>query len=148
MKEIIEMLSNCRFHLTKWLSNSNIIMQSLLQSELSPKLNNFSESIVERVLGILWDINNDTLKLDLITRSFSDTKRGVLNFSCSIFDPLEFLNLCLREIKLLIQDLWRKKLNWDELLPSDLQNKWIYIQENFNYFYKIEVPHFYGSNLL
>ena len=48
-KELIEMLSNCSFRLTKWLSNSNIIMSSLPQSELSPKFNSFNERIVEIV---------------------------------------------------------------------------------------------------
>ena len=123
-------------------------MSSFPQSDLSSKFNSFNESIAERVLGILWDINNDTLKLNLITKIFSDTKRGVLSFLCSIFDPLGFLNPCLLEIKLLIRDLWRKRLNWDDLLPSDLQKKWKYIQENFNYVYKIEVPRFYGFNSL
>ena len=97
---------------------------------------------------MLWDINNDTLKLHLITKEFSDAKRGVISFLCSIFDPLCFLNSCLLGIKLLIQDLWRKKLHWDDSLPSDLQKKWKYIQENFSYVYKIEVPRFYGFNSL
>ena len=86
-------------HLTKWLSNSNI-MSSLHQSELSPKCNSFNESIVERVLRIIWDINNDTLKLNLLTKKFSDTKRGVqFSIYCFFFIP------SLLEIKLLIQDL-------------------------------------------
>ena len=46
LKELIEMLSNCSFRLTKWLSNSNIIIHPP-QSELSQKFNNFNESIVE-----------------------------------------------------------------------------------------------------
>ena len=84
-------------------------MSSLPKSELSQKFNSFNQRIVERVLGILWDINNDTLKLKLITKGFSDTERGVLNFLCSIFDPFSFLKPCLQGIKLLIQGLWRKK---------------------------------------
>ena len=123
-------------------------MSSLPQSELSQKFNSFNKNIVERVLGILWDINNDTLKLNLIAKKFSDTKRGVLSFLYSIFDPLGFLNLCLVEIKLLIQDLWEKKLNCDDILPRDLQKKWKYIQENFNCVCKIEVSRFYGFNSL
>ena len=61
--------------------------------------------MVKRLLRILWDINSDTLKLNLITKRFSDTKRGVLSFLCSIFGPLGFFNPCLLEIKLLIQDV-------------------------------------------
>ena len=84
----------------------------------------------------------------MITKGLSDTKRGALSFLCSIFDPLGFLNPCLLGIMLLIQDLCKKKLNWDDSLPSDLQKKWKYIQENFNCVYKIEVPRFYDFNSL
>ena len=118
------------------------------QSELSLKFNSFNERIVGRGLGTLWDINSDTLRLNLITKRFSGTKWGVLSLLCSIFDLLGVLNLCLLGVKLLIQDLWRNKLNWDNSLPSDLQKKWKYIQENFSYVYKIEVPRFYGLNSL
>ena len=76
------------------------------------------------------------------------TQKRVLCFLCSIFNPLGFLNPCLPGIKLLIQDLWRKKLHCDNSLTSDLWKKWKYIQENFNYVYKIEVPRFYGFNSL
>ena len=41
---------------------------------LSPKFKSFNERIVERVLGILWDINNDTFKLNLITTTEADTR--------------------------------------------------------------------------
>ena len=84
----------------------------------------------------------------MITKRFSDTKRGVLSFLRSIFNPLGFLNPYLAGIKLLIQDLWRKKLNWDDLIPRNLQKKWKYIQENFSFVYKIEVPRFYGLDSL
>ena len=50
--------------------------------------------------------------------------------------------------KVLIKDLCRKKLNWGNSLPSDLQKKWKYIQENFIQVYKIEVPQFYGFDSL
>ena len=53
------------------------------------------------------------------------------------------------EIKLRIQDLlWRKKSKWNDSLPSDLQKKGKYTQENFNYIYKIEVRRFYSFNSL
>ena len=53
-------------------------------------MNSFNERIVKRDLIIQWDIKNDTLKLNFITKGFSQTKRGVLSFLCSIFNPLGF----------------------------------------------------------
>ena len=62
------------------------------------------------------------------------------------FRSIGFLNPCFLGIKLLVQDLWR--INLDNSLPSDLQKTSKYIQENFSYIYKIEVPWFYGFNSL
>ena len=76
---IDDIIKRTNFCSTKWFSNSNI-MSSLPQSDLPPKFNSCNQRIVERVLGILWDINNDTLKLNLITKGFSDTIKGVLSF--------------------------------------------------------------------
>ena len=76
---IDDIIKRTNFRSTKWFSNSNI-MRSLPQSDLSPKFDSYNQRIVERVLGILWDINNDTLKLNLITKGFSDTIKGVLSF--------------------------------------------------------------------
>ena len=78
LEELIEILSNFSLSLTKWLSNSNIIMSSLAQSELSSKFKVFI---------------------------------------------LDFRSIGFFEFLLLIQDFWRKKLNWDDLLISDLQVK-------------------------
>ena len=48
--------------------SSFIIMSSLPQSELCPNFNSFNKSVVERVLRILWGINNDPLKLSFIKK--------------------------------------------------------------------------------
>ena len=68
--ELVEIFSNCKFCLTKWLSNSKIIMSFLLKVS-------YPQNLI--VLGILWNINNNTLKLNLTTKRFSDTKRGVVH---------------------------------------------------------------------
>ena len=64
------MYSNCSFRLTNCLSNamSFIIHYPLPQTELCPNFNSFNKSVVERVLRILWGINNDPLKLSFIKK--------------------------------------------------------------------------------
>ena len=63
-------------------------------------------------------------------------------FSFFMFDfgSTGFFEFLFARNKVLIKDLCRKKLNWDNSLPSDLQKKWKYIQKNFIQVYKIEVP--------
>ena len=67
------------------------ILKSLPQDDLSancqsvnPELDKIS---LERALDILWNPDNDTIKVKAVIKSFSLSKRGVLSFISSAFDP-------------------------------------------------------------
>ena len=54
------------------------------------------------------------------------TKRGLLSFISSIYDPIEMISsLLMLEPNLIIQELWRKNLAWDEQLPEGIEQRWI-----------------------
>ena len=54
------------------------------------------------------------------------TKRGLLSFISSIYDPIEMISsLLMLEPNLIIQELWRKNLAWDEQLSEDIEQRWI-----------------------
>ena len=46
---------------------------------------------MERVLGVLWQPEKYTLKIKAVKRKLSTTKREVLSFMSTIFDPLGFV---------------------------------------------------------
>ena len=120
-------ISNSRgFNLTKFLSNSHKILKSLPNSILSPKLVDldFDKIPLERVLGILWDPNEDVLKVKVLCKEVPNTKRGIISFTSSIFDPLEMNSPAILEPKLLIQELWKRNIDWDELIPLDILTRW------------------------
>jgi hypothetical protein len=56
--------------------------------------------------------------------STESTKRKVLAITASIFDPLGLLSLAVIAYKIFLQKLWQDKLQWDELLPTHLQQEW------------------------
>ncbi|UYV84235.1 hypothetical protein LAZ67_X001627 [Cordylochernes scorpioides] len=85
------------------------------------------------VLGMKWNLLEDTLnvtpKFGVIINSLS--KRDLLSHTQQIFDPIGFLAPVLLPAKLLIQQAWTVKTDWDEPLPSTIQGnflKW-YITE-------------------
>ena len=49
-------------------------------------------------------------------KSFSPSKRGLLSFISSAFDPFPFL---------ILQQLWKISLDWDEEIPLNLKNCWL-----------------------
>ena len=75
-----------------------------------------------------WDPEQDVLtfvKKVIDTESRSISKREILRQSSSIFDPLGFLGPVTIRAKLLMQQLWKQKLSWDEILPKHIHSEWI-----------------------
>ena len=58
------------------------------------------------------------------TNSTASTKLKVLAITASIFDPLRLLSPAVIAYKIFLQKLWQDKLQWDELLPTHLQQEW------------------------
>ncbi|UYV68131.1 hypothetical protein LAZ67_5003135 [Cordylochernes scorpioides] len=84
------------------------------------------------VLGMKWNLLEDTLnvtpKFGVIINSLS--KRDLLSHTQQIFDSIGFLAPVLLPAKLLIQQAWTVKTDWDEPLPTT-------IQENFMKWYSM-----------
>uniref|UniRef100_A0A1A8CSF3 Integrase zinc-binding domain-containing protein n=1 Tax=Nothobranchius kadleci TaxID=1051664 RepID=A0A1A8CSF3_NOTKA len=59
-----------------------------------------------------------------IVKGKENTKRGVLQTSSRIFDPIGFLTPFTIRAKCLFQEMWESGLKWDEQLPPKLKEKW------------------------
>ena len=95
--------------MTKWISNSQIILDRLPTAELEikNKIKDLTyENSFKKVLGLSWNVKSDTLKLPSNIKRVSNKKRGLLSALCSGFDPLGFVASCLIEPKLIIEELW------------------------------------------
>ena len=57
---------------------------------------------------------------------------------CTIFDPLGILNLCILELKLIVQELWRWKKDWGIIVPKDLLDRFNKFQNDVIYLENIE----------
>ena len=97
------------------------------KDDISPKITNldFPNLSIERTLGIVRDPKSDQWTLHTLSKEFEDIKRGLVSCVSSVFDPLGIVILALLEAKLLIQELWQRKLEWGEMLPIDLLERCI-----------------------
>ena len=111
-------MASTNFRLHKWITNSSLICETLPKSEVSDKCTNLNEKTIERILGIIWKIKDDTLKVDLVRKTFPPTKTGVLSQLCTTFDPLGILNPSILELKLIVQELWRRKIEWNSIISK------------------------------
>ena len=123
--QVMKLLSSSSFRLTKWMSNDRDIIKSLPPSEISDKVVNLDlqRLPIERALGVMWDTENDVLFIKSTFKDLPSTKRGLLSFISSIFDPLGIVAPAVIEPKLIIQELWRRKIDWDSELPADLLDR-------------------------
>lgn len=106
-----------------------------------------------KVLGLNWDEKKDSFSYDvsellkfLITRR--NTKRWVLQAVARIFDPLGLLSPFVIRAKLLFQEMWRKGLQWDQPLDSELAQKFDTWCAELSHLHRIEIPRYYFSNEL
>ena len=124
---ISEILKQGRFHLTKFVSNDSEILTPLPQDDLSancqPVNLDLNKIPLERALGILWNLDNDTVKVKAVMKPFPLSKRGLFTFMFSVFDPLGLLTPSILEKTLILQQGWKISLNWDEQILSNLNSR-------------------------
>ena len=52
------------------------------------------------------------------------TRRGILSVVCSLFDPLGFVAPYVMKAKLLLQELCRKRVEWDDIIGEKEREQW------------------------
>jgi len=120
-----EVLRRAGFRLTKFVANDEDILSSLPVSERAEKNTEFLPDEARRVLGIEWNVGDDTFYFK-VDAAFHDSvsKRVILSVVSAIFDPLGLIAPITVVGRLIFQDVTRLKLSWDEFVPVDILQRW------------------------
>ncbi|XP_070181214.1 uncharacterized protein [Littorina saxatilis] len=124
-----EICEHGQLRLHKIVSNSKELLEYFPDSEVtSTKATELavpcSTPEIERTLGLHWCTDDDTLGFTDNPRLGPLNRRGVLSTIASVYDPLGFLAPFLLTGKLILQELCRQELGWDDPLPPSLQERW------------------------
>ena len=124
-KDLIEVFKIGGFRLTKWMSNSREVLTTIPSCEVVCDTIHLdcNQLPQERVLGVKWCGEQDLLSLEPVKSEFPYTKRGILSATRSVFDPLGIAVPHVIKGKLIIQELWRRQIDWDDELPDDIFQK-------------------------
>lgn len=107
---------------------------------------------VERILGMHWISSSDKfifiLKFhkvpeDVLKMKRIPTKRELLCIAMSVFDPFGFVADFMVSIKLLMQEVWKCKIQWDEKLPHEINLKFKNWMEELYKLERFQIPRFY-----
>ena len=92
MKDVKSMCQEGGFNLTKFASNSKRVLRSIPEKDRKIGVkNDLLETLPEEgALGVLCNVENDTLGLKVNLKEKPLTKRGVLSVLSSIYDPFGF----------------------------------------------------------
>lgn len=143
VKQLNAMCNKANFPLRKYSSNSMEVLQNIPAElrETSSEVEMDSNNQV-KTLGIIWQPKNDCYKftINLPRSSAQCTKRSILSEVSMIFDPIGWLSPVIICGKLLIQELWKAKLDWNDPVPDNIQEKWIALKESFKVIEKLSIP--------
>lgn len=115
-QEVQGLLKKGEMEVTKWRSNCKGIGEAEIKSDgMKP------------VLGLLWDTERDEFRFKIEQRDKGDiiwTKRRILSEIGRIFDPLGLITPITFLGKTIMQELWRAKSGWDEVVEEPLLTSW------------------------
>lgn len=144
LKEALQLYKSAKetFHqlsmnLREWSSNSEELMKQIPDSCKEEEI---------KVLGLNWNLKEDTLQLKCKTLSEPNTKRGVLRVIASIYDPCGFAVPSMLSSKLFIQNLWKEKIKWDTPFSETFKTNWSKIRKELEEVWQISVPRCYFSD--
>ncbi|XP_055523244.1 uncharacterized protein LOC129717391 [Wyeomyia smithii] len=131
-KDVRHVHSEAGFEIRNWLSNSSRVLLELKACPGEKSLNLSSEMATEKVLGLWWCTATDTFTFKLSPRINGEmlrgdivpTKRQILSTLMTIYDPLGLMAHFLMFLKILLQEIWRSGVGWDESVKSEQLVKW------------------------
>lgn len=125
-------------NLREWISSSDDVNKFICPDD---------KTLIQstNVLGHIWDAKSDTICLKSNTGTSSinsdiPTKRSILKKVAGIFDPLGLFSPIVVRGKLLLQELWKEHLDWDDTIHVGILPKWFSVQSELKNITEHKVP--------
>ena len=127
-REITHVLTQGGFSLRKFRSNSAKVLKAIPAELVEPmptkELVDCHSGAYPKALGVKWDSVKDTMSVEIHSQGkFAPTKRGILSDISKTFDVLGWITPVILPMKILLQQLWDPKVQWDDPLEEHLRLK-------------------------
>jgi hypothetical protein len=139
--EIDKLMKSGGFQLGKWSSNSEEVLAGVEPTDRATKSSvHLDKNERVKTLGLWWNPALDVFQYVVQIGQGEITKRNMLSEFSMIFDPLCFLVPVTIKAKLIIQELWAQKMDWDQPPSSKFQIRWREFRNNLHHVNKIQIP--------
>jgi hypothetical protein len=125
-KESKKIFSQAHMNLREYNSNSADVRATFGEDDQSA-------NVEEKILGTVWNRERDSLRLcePASEPQKPITKRSVLSYLASFFDPMGYIAPALLQAKLIFQSTWAMDLKWDDVIDDpEFQVEWETACEN------------------
>ena len=134
------------FKLTKWLSTSQVVMETVPQEERAKEITNLCLTNVEnRVLGMIWHIKEDVFRLEVNAEAKLLTRRFILSITNRLFDPLGLVAPVIVEARLIFRDVCKQKIDWDDPVSQPYASRWKSWMDSLEGLSRIVIPRCFKS---
>ena len=117
--------------LHKIVSNKKEVLEAIPVEDHAKEIKELNLAVdplpIERALGVMWCIENDSFQFRIELRDCPLTRRGVLLTIGSIYDPTGYIGPVTLKGKQILPQMCRDKLDWDSPVPEYLRpqrEKW------------------------
>ena len=153
-EEAIDLINNsqsmCKeggLKLHKFLSNSKTVMSTISPQaragDSSPTSIMLASPGPEKVLGVNWCVESDTIGFRIELCDKPPTRRGILSIVSSIYDPLGLVAPVLLLGKQILQDICKLNVDWDDSLPEECTLKWHKWRQEVIHLSQLQIPRCY-----
>ncbi|KAF8792071.1 hypothetical protein HNY73_003717 [Argiope bruennichi] len=134
ISEAKELMSAAKFDLRGWVTSEEIVEET--QKRYIP------------ILGLSWDTEYDELSCNSVIKISEEniTKRTLLSIAQRIYDPIGFTSPTTLIPKIILQKTWKRKINWDDVLPPDICNEFLAWYKHVNLLKDCKIPRRLLSN--
>lgn len=151
IRDVVEINAKASFEMHGWACNDERVLKEIknLQRSVGRRESQLCHRGGERVLGLFWDTQFDTLGFNvgvakipegLLNGEKTPTKREYLRVVMSVFDPLGFLSQLTLMSKVLMQEIWRSGVGWDDQIRKEEFVGWLSWLKRLRDAQKIRIP--------
>ena len=150
---LVRVLLEAGFPLRRLVTNSPELQKIL--ADLGYSTNEtftVSDLMVAKVLGLVWEKRSDSFSFQTSSAEEEDkpdritSMRFLLAAFSKVFDPLGLVSPFIIYVRILFQELWKRKVTWDDPLPADIADKFRQWQQQLPLLSSVAVPrHFFRT---
>ncbi|KAL4008122.1 hypothetical protein ACER0C_001974 [Sarotherodon galilaeus] len=139
--------SNIRLH--KISSNSPVVVSAFPSEDLATGPQELQRGqhapLMQRSLGLGWDLSTDQLSFQVEISDRPFTKHGVLSVINSLYDPLGFAVPVSIEGRSILRAISMDISEWDAALPREKQDKWQQWKVSLKHLQQLKISRMYKS---